>query len=339
MDTGCARALVSSPPASGRKTQVSSPLISAHITTRHLSTSHVGLSGFDLAESIWSGDSDLTLEDLPLDSDSVSHSSASSHWSAPPLTPPATSRHLPPVEPALEPRPLSVQIPAQEEVKPDEPASPAPAYSRDPLEFDPALLASLDSQLRLRPFEAFEDLCWASFPASFPDSAPTEAAHRLPPPSVSLSRHHPSASSTNFTVHSMYSESSMATMLAPPPPPSPPPPLPPFPPSHPPPAYPSSKPLPTLPPPSPLRSTAEQHTLPFFAISAPQNPLEASAPAEPSAVLNYNDDPPIPAAATSGNTVQFFPLRPQMRPRSKSVGGTRTMKRLTSALARLRGRE
>lgn len=266
----------------------------------------------------------MTLEDLPLDSDTASHSSASSHWSAPPLTPPTTSRHLPPVGPAREATPLSVQIPAQEEVKPDEPASPAPAYSRDPLEFDPALLASLESQLRLRPFEAFEDMCWSSFP----DPAPAEAAaaHSLPPRSATLSRHHPSASCTNFTVHSTYSESSMATMLAPP--------LPPLPPSHPPPAYPSSKPLPTLPPPSPLRSTAE-HTLLLPTTSTPHVPLEVPI-AEPSAILN--DDLPI-LPATSGTTVQFFPLRPPMRPRSKSVGGTRTVKRLTTALARLRGRE
>ncbi|KAI0001077.1 hypothetical protein BJV77DRAFT_259315 [Russula vinacea] len=44
------------------------------------------LSGFDLAESIWSQNSDLTLDDLALSFDSTSsqsRSSMSSHWSAP----------------------------------------------------------------------------------------------------------------------------------------------------------------------------------------------------------------------------------------------------------------
>ncbi len=58
--------------------------------------------------------------------------------------------------------PLSVQIPAQQVAPaPDEPGSPAPAYSRDPTEFDPALLASLDTQLRLNPFEAGAPQCRA----------------------------------------------------------------------------------------------------------------------------------------------------------------------------------
>jgi hypothetical protein len=42
---------------------------------------------------------------------------------------------------------------------------------------------------------------------------------------------------------------------------------------------------------------------------------------------------------TPVETVQFFPLRPQARPRSKSGSGTKPVQRLTTAIARLRGRE
>ncbi|KAH9965388.1 hypothetical protein BC827DRAFT_853433 [Russula dissimulans] len=288
------------------------------------------LSGLDLAESIWSQDSDLTLDDLALHSDSAStqsRSSTSSHWSAPPQTP-STSRHLE-LQPPPTPAPLAVNAQAEEPL-PKEPGSPAPAYSRDPLEFDPALLASFDPQLRERPFEAFEDDFWASFP----DSAPAEVAPSLPPRSASLSRHHPPTSSASFTHHSTFSDSSSATVLAPP--------VPPLPPSlHvlPPPAYvaSSSKPLPSIPPPSPLRLRPElaQANLPQY------NPPWVAA--SPSPLVEIDDSPPFAAAAaapTSGDTIKFFPLRAEVRPRSKSVGGgTRTVRRFTHAIARLRGRD
>jgi len=237
------------------------------------------------------------------------------------LTPP-TSRHLelrPALEPAPpEPTPLSVEVRVPgSEPEPEEPDSPAPAYSRDPSEFDPALLASLDSQLRLRPFEAFEDVCWASFPGS----AVSEVAQSFPPRGSSLARSHPSTSFTSLTVQSSISDTSMATVL-----PSP---LPPFSssPPAPPPAYPATKPLPSLPPPSsPSRPSAE-HTEPS---------LPEDIPLKPSVLVIENTPHPV---APSGDTVHYFPLRPQVRPRSKSVGGTRTVKRLTSAIARLRGRD
>ncbi|KAI0262258.1 hypothetical protein BC834DRAFT_404018 [Gloeopeniophorella convolvens] len=192
---------------------------------------------FDLAESIWSQDSDLTLDDLALESDTASSHSGSSRWSAAPSTP-STSRHvaLQPAEgtlPAPVPAPLPVEAQAAAPVyEPEpEPDSPAPAYSRDPLEFDPALLASLDEQLRLHPFEAFEDVCWACFP----DSPSAEPAHSFRSRSASPSRR-PSVIHTSLTAHSSFSEASFATALAPPPPP----------------AYPTSasKPLPNLPLPS-----------------------------------------------------------------------------------------
>ncbi|KAF8504590.1 hypothetical protein F5888DRAFT_766245 [Russula emetica] len=214
----------------------------------HLSTVGAGpddarLSGFDLAESIWSQDSDLTLDDLALSFDSTSsRSSMSSHWSAPPLTPP-TSRHLD-LHPQLEPVALPTETPVQES-EPEEPDSPAPAYSRDPLEFDPAILASLDSQLRLRPLEAFEDMCWACFS----DAAPVQVAHSSQSQTVvTLSLNNSSMSCISFTADSAFSDTSTTTMLAPYHPPSPPPS-----PSQPPPAYLASKPLPSIPPSSPIR--------------------------------------------------------------------------------------
>jgi len=289
------------------------------------------LSGLDLAESIWSQDSDLTLDDLALHSDSAStqsRSSTSSHWSAP-LQTPSTSRHLE-LQPPPTPAPLAVDARAEEPL-PKEPGSPAPAYSRDPLEFDPALLAFLDPQLHERPFEAFEDDFWASFP----DSAPAEVAPSLPPRSASLSRHHPPTSSASFTHHSTFSDSSSATVLAPP--------VPRLPPSlHvlPPPAYvaaSSSKPLPSIPPPSPLRLRPElaQTNLPQY------NPPWVAA--FPSPLVEIDNSSPFAAAdaaPTSGDTVKFLPLRAEVRPRSKSVGGgTRTVRRFTHAIARLRGRD
>jgi len=278
----------------------------------------VGLSGFDLAESIWSRDFDLTLDDLALSFDSTSsRSSMSSHWSAPPLTP-LTSRHLD-LQPPLDPAETPVQ-----ESELEEPDSPAPAYSRDPLEFDPAILASLDPQLRLRPFEAFEDVCWACFS----DSAPIEVALSSSSHSVALSLSHPSMSCTSFTADSAFSDTSTTTMLAPPIPYSPlsPPPSP----SQPPPAYPTSKPLPTIPPPSPIRPMAEH--------------IEHSLSHNPPAVMTFKspilsiENSPI-LLTTPVETVQLIPLRPQRRPRSKSVGGPKTVHRLTTAIARLRGRE
>ncbi|KAH9975544.1 hypothetical protein BGW80DRAFT_1297760 [Lactifluus volemus] len=159
------------------------------------------LPGFDLAESIWSQDSDLTLDDVALESDSDSsqtRSSASAHWSTALATPPISRplRLPPPLEPAApapaftpspvptpEPSPLLVDTPAPKPVS-KEPESPAPAYSRNPLEFDPALLASLDSQLLLNPFDAFEDLCWACLSDDLPSIPRTQLPRRqiLPSP-------------------------------------------------------------------------------------------------------------------------------------------------------------
>ncbi|KAF8271092.1 hypothetical protein EI94DRAFT_1698393 [Lactarius quietus] len=281
------------------------------------------LRGFDLAESIWSQDSDLTLDDLALHSDSASRrsrSSASSHWSAAPLTPLTTPhRQLPPTQepPPLQesvPTPVDPTSPASESV-PEHPDSPAPAYSRDPLEFDPALLASLDPQLRDRPFEALEDAFWACFA----DSPPAhDGPYTFSPLNASVSQLHLAPIQTSFTAHTSFSQSSMATTLVSSLPPLPPPPPPP-------PAYPTSKPLPNLPPPSPRSSAG--HTQP------PRTPV----------VMSFNsfvtlDDPPYPASPPS-DTVQFFPLRAPVRPRSKSVGGTKPVRRLTGAIARLRGRE
>jgi len=234
----------------------------------------------------------------------------SSHWSAPPLTPP-TSRHLD-LHSTLDPAPSSAETP-------EEPDSPAPAYSRNPLEFDPAILASLDSQLRLHPFEAFEDM----FRACFSDPAPVQVALSSQSHTVTLSLNHSSMSCLSFTADSAFSDTSTTTMLAQPlsyPPPSPPPS-----PSHPPPAYPSSKPLPTIPPPSPIR------------------PMVGHTPHSPPVVMTFKspivsiDSPILPA--TPIETVQLIPLRPPTRPRSKSVGGPKTVQRLTTAIARLRGRE
>jgi len=217
--------------------------------------------------------------------------------------------------------PLSVQIPAQQVAPaPDEPGSPAPAYSRDPTEFDPALLASPATQLRLNPFEAFNDMCWECFS----DSAPAEVAHSLPPRSASVSRHHTSASRTNLTVHSTFSESSMATMRGPP--------VPPFPPSQPPPAY-QSKPLPNVPPTSPIRPPVLRTQPSFTQMRNPPGVTDL----RPSRRVVADDDQYFSVAASS-ESVQFFPVRPA-RPRSKSVGGTKTVMRLQSAIARLRGRE
>jgi hypothetical protein len=280
----------------------------------------IGLSGFDLAESIWSQDSDLTVDDLALSFDSTSsRSSMSSHWSAPPLTP-STSRHLD-LHPPLEPVALPAETPAQKSES-EEPDSPAPAYSRNPLDFDPAILASLDSQLRLRPFEAFEDMCRATLS----DPAPVEVALSSQSQTATLSLdHNSSMSCISFTADSAFSDTSTTTMLPPPlpyPPPSPPPS-----PSQPPPAYLASKPLPTIPPPSPLRTMAERtpHSSPPVVVTFK------------SPIVSIEDSPILPA--TPAETVQFIPLRPPTRPRSKSVGGPKTVQRLTTAIARLRGRE
>jgi hypothetical protein len=275
--------------------------------------SPIGLSGFDLAESIWSQDSDLTLDDLALSFDSTSsRSSMSSHWSSPPLTPP-TSRHL-------DLHPSSESVPTVQESEPDEPDSPAPAYSRDPLEFDPAILASLDSQLRLRPFEAFDDMCLACFS----DSAPLEVALSSQSQTITMSlNHQPSMSCMSSTTDSAFSDTSTTTMLPPPhsyPLPSPPPS-----PSQPPPAYLASKPLPTIPPSSPIRSMA-QHTLHSPSVVTFKTPIVS--------IENLPIGPATPIEA-----IQLIPLRPQTRPRSKSVGGPKTVQRLTTAIARLRGRE
>ncbi|KAH9042748.1 hypothetical protein EDB85DRAFT_2139288 [Lactarius pseudohatsudake] len=286
------------------------------------------LRGFDLAESIWSQDSDLTLDDLALESDSASgrSSSASSRWSAAPLTPSTPPhRQLPPTrEPAPPPpesSPMQVHLPATPpatEPEPELPDSPAPAYSRDPLEFDPALLASLDPQLLSHPFEAFEDACWASLP----DEPPAPGPHSFRSRNSSLTQLlHPSRAQVSLTAHTSFSDLSMAT-LVPSLPPLPPPPPPP-------PAYPTSKPLPNLPPPSPRSSAGQtqQHDLP------PRTPVVMSFESFVSL-----DDTPF-SAAPPGETVHFVPLRAPVRPRSKSVGGTKTARRLAGAIARLRGRE
>jgi hypothetical protein len=280
--------------------------------------------GFALAESIWSGDSDLTLDDLALESDSASgrsRSSASSRWSGAPLTP-STSPHLrplstrepaPPPEPAPTPVYSPATLPATEPVPeaPDSPDSPAPAYSRDPLEFDPALLASLDPQLRSRPFEAFEDACWACFL----DLPPATGPRTFHTPNPSLSRLPTSTTRASSIVHTSFSNASMATLVAA---------LPPLPPP-PPPAYPTSKPLPNLPPPSPRSSAG--HT---------QRDLPSHAPVVMSFESFVTLDPPFPSAPP-GETVHFYPLRAPVRPRSKSVGGTK--RRIAGAISRLRGRE
>src|SRR6266702_259504 len=311
--------------------------ITAHCQNGMLIHHHprsAGLRGFDLAESIWSQESDLTLDDLALESDSASgrsRSSVSSRWSAAPLTP-STSPHLqlpptrepapPPPEPASIPVHRPATPPATEPV-PELPDSPAPAYSRDPLEFDPALLASLDPQLRSHPFEAFEDACWACFPDSLPAPAPPPGPHSFRSRNSSLTHLHPSTARASLTAHTSFSDSSMAT-LVPPLPPLPPPPAPP--PAYP--AYPTSKPLPNLPPPSPRSSAGHtRHDLPH----------------RPPVVMSFDsfvtlEDTPYPTAP-QGETVHFYPLRAPVRPRSKSVGGTKTAKRLAGAIARLRGRE
>jgi hypothetical protein len=276
---------------------------------------HPGPRGFDLAESIWSQDSDLTLDDIALESDSASdrsRSSASSRWSAAPLTP-STSPHrqhpptrAPPPEPVLIPVQPSA-APSATESLPELPDSPAPAYSRDPLEFDPALLAILDEQLLSHPFEAFEDTLWACLA----DSPPARGPYTFQSLNPSLAQLHPAATQPSFTAHTSFSESTMATLVTPPPPP---------------PAYATSKPLPNLPPPSPRSSAG--HTQP------PRSPVVMSF--ESFVTL---EDPPYPTSP-SGETVQFFPQRAvPVRARSKSVGGAKPVRRLTGAIARLRGRE
>ena len=287
---------------------------------------HIVLPGFDLAESIWSQDSDLTLDDVALESDSDSsqtHSSASARWSAAPATPPI-SRPLglpPPPEPAPaptpEPAPLLVDTPAPKPVS-DEPESPAPAYSRDPLEFDPALLASLDPQLRLSPFEAFEDLCWACL-SDLPPIPRAQLPRRRSP---SLPHSQLPAPRRSLTSDSSHSDTSMATMIVPHDPEL----------SLQPPAYPGSKPLPELPtPPPPLPSVGQtQPELGLF----PHSPSPVVMTFEPFHPLGSSSFSPV----SPNDTVQFFPMRAASRARSKSVGGTR-VRRLTSAIARLRGRD
>ncbi|KAI0254412.1 hypothetical protein BJV78DRAFT_1152183 [Lactifluus subvellereus] len=277
------------------------------------------LPGFDLAESIWSQGSDLTLDDLALESDSASirtRSSASTHWSAVPPTP-STSHHseLPPApEPAPtpapasapgfaaapEPAPLRVETPAQ---RPEstEPESPAPPYSRDPLEFDPTLLASLDPQLRFHPFDALEDLCWASF---FEPSPLGASAQPPRPRSASLSLHHPSTPSASLAAQSSLSDTSMASIPAPP--------VPALPRLHP--TYATSKPLPDIPPPSPQPLMERTQR-------------ERRSPPHPPVVMTFESfnplrDPSFPTAPPS-DPVQFFPIQASLRTRSKSVGGTK----------------
>jgi hypothetical protein len=299
---------------------------------------HIVLPGFDLAESIWSQDSDLTLDDVALESDSDSsqtRSSASAYWSAAPATPPITRplRLHPPLEPASvpapapapaftpapaptpEPTPLLVDTPAP---KPEsnEPESPAPAYSRDPLEFDPALLASLDPQLRLSPFEAFEDLCWASL-----SDLPPIPRTRLPRQPSSLSQPQLPAPRTSLTSDSSHSDTSIATMIVPHDPAS----------LLQPPAYPGSKPLPELPPPSPLPSMGQTQLDLSLSPHSHSPVVMAFEPFRPLGTTSFSPVSP-------DDTVQFFPVRAPSRARSKSVGGTR-VRRLTSAIARLRGRE
>ena len=296
--------------------------ITAHCQNGMLMHHHLhpaGLRGFDLAESIWSQDSDLTLDDLALESDSVSgrsHSSTSSRWSAAPLTP-ITSLHrqLPPTqEPATPSEPIPIPghstataTPQDAESAAGLPESPAPAYSLDPLEFDPALLASLDPQLLSRPFEAFEDALWACFP----DSPLAHDPYTFRSLNASVSQLPTPTAQASFTAHASFSEASMAALVSPgyslPPPP---------------PAYPTSKPLPNLPPPSPRSSVGH--------IQLPQTPMSFESFVTVEAP--YPTSPP-------GETVQFFPLRAPVRARSKSVGGTKPVRRLTGAIARLRGRE
>ena len=235
----------------------------------------------------------------------------------------------PPTESAAnpqEPTPFAAATTTQEPES-EEPDSPAPAYFRDPLEPDPALLASLDSQLRLRPFEAFEDMCWACFS----DSAPTEIARSLHPRSVSPSLNHPASTScSSFTIHTTFSEASMATVHAPILPPFSP--LRPPSPSAPPPAYPSSKPLPSLPP----------HPPSSFRPPAVHTQLRPNLPPSAPVVMAFKTEIPSPSV-TPSDSIQFFPVHApaptHVRPRSKSVGGARTVRRLTSAISRLRKRE
>ena len=272
-----------------------------------------GLRGFDLTESIWSQDSDLTLDDIALESDSASarsRSSASSRWSAAPLTP-STSPHRQ-ILPTRAPPPEPLSIPVHQSAAPSAtesalelPEEPAPAYSRDPLEFDPALLATLDAQLLSHPFEAFEDSLWACLAESSPEGGPY-TFHSLNP---SLAQLQSPTTQPSFTAHTSFSESTMTSIPPPPPPP----------------AYPTSKPLPNLPPPSPRSSAG--HTQP------PRTQVIMSF--ESFVTL---DDPPYPTSPPA-ETVQFFPLRAPVRARSKSVGGTKPVRRLTGAIARLRGRE
>lgn len=285
---------------------------------------NIVLPGFDLAESIWSQGSDLTLDDLALESDSASsptRSSASTRWSAEPSTP-SISHHseLPPalasapeVAAAPQPAPLRVET-SRQTLKSTEPDSPAPAYSRDPLEFDPVLLASLDPQLRLRPFDAFEDLCYASFNGLSPPEVSTQPPR---PRSASLSLHRPSTPSASFTAQSSLSDTSMESIPALPPPQL----LP---------TYSVSKPLPAIPPPSPQSSREPTRR-------------ERRSPPHPPVVMTFESFAPLMDAsfptAPPTDAVQFFPMRAPLRTRSKSVGGTRTVRRLTSAIARLRGRE
>lgn len=291
------------------------PSLNGMLMYHHLHST--GLRGFDLAESIWSQDSDLTLDDIALESDSASarsRSSTSSRWSAAPLTPSTSPHRQPPPTRAPPPEPLSIPdhqsaAPSATESAPELPEEPAPAYSRDPLEFDPALLATLDAQLLSHPFEAFEDSLWACLADSSPERGPY-TFHSLNP---SLPQLHPPATQAGFTAHSSFSESTMATLVTPIQPPPPPP------------AYPTSKPLPNLPPPSPRSSAG--HT------QLPRSPVVMSF--ESFVTL---EDPPYPTSPPA-ETVQFFPLRAPVRARSKSVGGTKPVRRLTGAIARLRGRE
>jgi hypothetical protein len=260
-----------------------------------------------------------------LESDSASgqtRSSASTRWSAAPATP-STSRHLElplPLEPAPAPvtEPLRLRVEASApKAEPEEPESPAPAYSRDPTEFDPALLATLDPQLRFHPFEAFEDLCRACLDDVL---LPVPRTQRSRPRSSSLSQSHLSTSRASATMHS--SSLSDTTIPAP----------------HDPeqhlqlPAYPGSKPLPDIPPPSPLPSVEQ---------TQPQLDLSP----RPSVVMAFETFTPLRdtsfPAETPTDTVHFFPVHAPSRAGSKSVGvgGKRTMRRLTSAIARLRGRD
>jgi hypothetical protein len=66
-------------------------------------------------------------------------------------------------ESAPPPVPAPVRSPTTPSATEPVPDSLVPAYLRNPLEFDPNLLASLNAQLRSCPFEAFED-AWACFP-------------------------------------------------------------------------------------------------------------------------------------------------------------------------------